>query len=240
LKLLKKINQQSISLGNRNIAKLQYGIMTADNEKFVVSEPKTEYHKPLLSGEDIRRFYIGWPRNRYVDYRPEEMKKKKTARPGEPERFERDQKIVFQRYSSTKLIATLDTSQFYTLGTTIIGYSISQYSNKYLLGVINSKLLSWWYGRAFTSPTNYIREFEILPIHTINFDDPTEKAMHDKMVALVENMLELQKKYHEAKMERDKELYERQIKIVDAQIDKLVYDLYGLTEEEVKVVEGCE
>jgi hypothetical protein len=53
----------------------------------------------------------------------------------------------------------------------------------------------------------------------------------------VESMLELQKKYHDARMERDKELYERQIKIVDAQIDKLVYDLYGLMEEEVKVVE---
>ncbi len=40
-------------------------------------------------------------------------------------------------------------------------------------------------------------------------------------------------------MNRDKELYERQIRIVDAQIDKLVYDLYGLTEDEVKVVEGA-
>jgi len=36
---------------------------------------------------------------------------------------------------------------------------------------------------------------------------------------------------------RDKELYERQIKIIDAQIDRLVYDLYELTEE-VKVVES--
>ena len=51
-------------------------------------------------------------------------------------------------------------------------------------------------------------------------------------------MLELQKKYHEAIRERDKELYERQIRIVDKQIDRLVYDLYGLTEEEIKVVEG--
>jgi adenine-specific DNA-methyltransferase len=49
-------------------------------------------------------------------------------------------------------------------------------------------------------------------------------------------MPKLQKKYHDAKMEGDKELYERQIKIVDAQIDRLVFDLYGLTEEEVKVV----
>jgi Cys-tRNA synthase (O-phospho-L-seryl-tRNA:Cys-tRNA synthase) len=51
-------------------------------------------------------------------------------------------------------------------------------------------------------------------------------------------MLELQKKYHEARMERDKELYERQIKVIDAQIDRLVYALYGLTEEEIAIVEN--
>jgi hypothetical protein len=50
-------------------------------------------------------------------------------------------------------------------------------------------------------------------------------------------MLEQQKK-EEARMERDKELYERQIEIVDAQIDKLVYEFYGLTEEEIALVEG--
>jgi len=65
----------------------------------------------------------------------------------------------------------------------------------------------------------------------------TEKVQCDKLVALVDNMLELQKKYHDARMERDKELFERQIKMVDTQIDRLVYDLYGLTEEEVKEVE---
>ena len=59
-----------------------------------------------------------------------------------------------------------------------------------------------------------------------------------KSIAMVDNMLELQKKFHETRLERDKELYERQITIVDSQIDRQVYDLYGLTEEEVKVVDG--
>ena len=72
----------------------------------------------------------------------------------------------------------------------------------------------------------------------LDLTNPAEKTQHDKLVALVDTMLELQKKYHDAKMEQDKELYERQIKIVDAQIDRLVYELYGLTEVEVKVVEG--
>lgn len=52
-------------------------------------------------------------------------------------------------------------------------------------------------------------------------------------------MLERQNKCHDTRMDRDKEIYERQIKIADAQIDRLVYDLYELTEEEVKMVETC-
>ena len=47
-------------------------------------------------------------------------------------------------------------------------------------------------------------------------------------------MLELQKKYLDARMECDKELYERRIRIADKQIDRLVYDLYGLTEEKIE------
>ncbi len=66
---------------------------------------------------------------------------------------------------------------------------------------------------------------------------PKVKAQHDKLVALVESMLKLQKKYWEARMEIDKELYERQIKIVDAQLDNRVYKLYGLTEDEIEIVE---
>lgn len=50
-------------------------------------------------------------------------------------------------------------------------------------------------------------------------------------------MLERRKKYQEAKLEREKGLYERQIRIVDVQIDRLVCDLYGVTEEEIAVVE---
>ena len=113
----------------------------------------------------------------------------------------------------------------------------------FFLGILNSKLL-WFFLKAtgytlrggyFTFKTEYLKPF---PISTIDFSNPDEKAQHDKLVALVDNMLELQKKYQEARMERDKELYERQIKVVDAQIDRLVYELYELTEEEVKVVEG--
>ena len=113
----------------------------------------------------------------------------------------------------------------------------------YILGLLNSKLLDWFLKQS-SSPYrggyySYNRQYiENIPICLIDFSNPSEKTQHDKLVALVESMLELQKKYHETRMVQDKELYERQIKIVDAQIDRLVCELYGLTEEEVKVVEG--
>jgi hypothetical protein len=110
------------------------------------------------------------------------------------------------------------------------------------MGILNSKLFKFLYrlislesGRVLAQVKPKI--ISQLPIRTVDFSNPAEKAQHDKLVGLVDNMLKLQKKYHEARMERDKELYERQIKLVDAQIDRLVYDLYGLTEEEIEIVE---
>lgn len=79
---------------------------------------------------------------------------------------------------------------------------------------------------------------EQLPIRTIDFDDPVDATRHDKMVALVERMLELHKKLADASIPADRELYERQIEVTDRRIDELVYELYGMTEEEIAILEG--
>jgi hypothetical protein len=72
--------------------------------------------------------------------------------------------------------------------------------------------------------------------YTGEFIDQSDNWKHKKFKKEKGLKTKLQK-YYEARMERDEELYEQQIKIVDAQIDRLAYDLYGLTEEEIKVVE---
>jgi len=58
-----------------------------------------------------------------------------------------------------------------------------------------------------------------------------------KLVSLVERMLELHKR-PAARLPQEKESLQREIESTDGRIDKLAYELYGLTEEEVKVVEG--
>jgi len=77
-----------------------------------------------------------------------------------------------------------------------------------------------------------------LPIRTIDFNNPAEKKIHDTVVSLVEKMLELNKQLRKAHFDSEKEPIERQIAATDKKIDDIVYELYGLTEEEIKIVEG--
>ena len=64
----------------------------------------------------------------------------------------------------------------------------------------------------------------------------TYKSRHDKMVFLVERMLDLHKQLDKAKDPNDKTRLRREIEATDRQINQLVYELYGLTEEEIEIV----
>jgi hypothetical protein len=112
----------------------------------------------------------------------------------------------------------------------------------YLLGILNSNLATYIAKAialdltegAFTKfRTNQLAR---LPIRTINFYNPAEKAAHDKMVSLVERMLALHKK--SPRTPQEKEMIHREIESTDKAVDSLVYKLYGLTEAEIKIVEG--
>ena len=144
--------------------------------------------------------------------------------------------------SSFSLDATGDV--FFT-GGVAGGYGIvvlPQHTREYVLGLLNSQLLEWMLqqfttqmrGGWYSYEARYIRD---LPIRTIDFDDSSDVARHDRMVSLVERMLDLHKRLAEARTPNDKTLLQRQIDATDGQIDRLVYELYDLTEEEIAIVE---
>jgi hypothetical protein len=115
-------------------------------------------------------------------------------------------------------------------------------SNLYLLAIMNSPICKWFIQQHAATRSGGFLEYKPmyvsqLPIRTIDFNNKKEKAMHDQVVSLVDKMLDLNEKLKKAKTPHDSELIERQIKATDSQIDKMVYELYGLTEEEIKVVE---
>src|SRR3989339_1182011 len=107
---------------------------------------------------------------------------------------------------------------------------------KYLLGILASSLINIWCINYLSDDMNqsYLQK---LPIRTINFLDLCDKARYDQMVALVNQMLSLHKQSASAKTDHDKTVIQRQTDATDRQIDQLVYELYGLTEEEIKIVE---
>ncbi len=63
-------------------------------------------------------------------------------------------------------------------------------------------------------------------------------ARHGRMIGQVDTMLKLHKDLPKAKTPHEQESLQRQIAATDRQIDKLVYELYGLTEQEIRIVEG--
>jgi hypothetical protein len=77
-----------------------------------------------------------------------------------------------------------------------------------------------------------------LPIRDIDFSVSSDKSHHDQLVQLVEQMLTLQQRLPAIKTPQEKTALERQITATDTQIDRLVYDLYGLTEDEIRIVES--
>jgi hypothetical protein len=115
-------------------------------------------------------------------------------------------------------------------------------SSNYILGLLNSKLLFWrlssisnvFRGGWITCTKQYV---ETLPIHSIDFSSPADLTRYKSIVKLVEQMIKYKKSMQSASSPADRELYRQQTKAIDAEIDRLVYELYGLTQEEIKIVE---
>ena len=113
---------------------------------------------------------------------------------------------------------------------------------KFLLGILNSKLLTFYYRAKCLTNKNSIAQakkvdLDQLPIYKVNQSNTNDKARHDKIVSLVDQMLSLNKQLPSAKTDHEKTALQRQIYATDKQIDELVYDLYGITEEEKKIIE---
>ena len=121
----------------------------------------------------------------------------------------------------------------------------SKYQNqgfRYILGLLNSKLFRWYFpfvsapfrGGWLSANRQFLSQ---LPVRTIDFSDPQDVARHDKMVSLVETMLDLHKQLQEVGTPHEKTRIQNQIDYTDKQIDALVYELYDLTEDEIAIVE---
>lgn len=198
---------------------------------------ESELYKKYLRGSDITRYLISPVEIRFIKYG------EWLAEPRPAANFNASEKL-FMRQTGDSLTGCFDDSQYLCLNNMHVLVPQNNSKNiKFYLGLINSKLLNWFHqsnnpevGEALAE----IKKIHVaqLPIHTIDFDNPKEKAAHDKMVDLVEKMLAVKKSLAEAQTDKDKTFFERYCSSLDAQIDRLVYDLYDLTADEIKIIEN--
>ncbi len=115
----------------------------------------------------------------------------------------------------------------------------SEYRLEYLLGLLNSKMYQWRFKLTSTNNNVGTNELESMPFRTIDFMIDADRNYHNGLVLLVERNLSLHILLNEAQTSHDRTVLQRQIDATDRQIDLLVYELYGLTAEEIAIVEGA-
>jgi hypothetical protein len=115
-------------------------------------------------------------------------------------------------------------------------------NDPFLLGILNSSLgrfiithICSLNDRGYHISPTAMGKF---PLCTPDFDNPDEKARYDRMVALVNEMLELHKHLSYTKTDQEKRIIAQKIETTDWQINTQVYEIYGLTLEEIAVVES--
>lgn len=122
----------------------------------------------------------------------------------------------------------------------ILVNTINQLDN---ISDLNSKLISWFtyifvFGKAIRTMHFDNPATSRIPMPSVDLTKKSDKEVHDKLVKLVDNIIAINKKLVGENNPNTKEILERQVRALDGEIDRLVYGLYGLTEEEVGIVEG--
>jgi type I restriction-modification system DNA methylase subunit len=270
--------------------RLFYGIKTGLNEAFIIDgetkkalitkdKRSAELIKPLLGGEDIRRYLFhetglwliftrrGVDINKYPairehlsqwkeDLTPKRDKSAKRGRkPGSYQWYEiQDDVAYYEAFDAPKLIFPdiakgprfcLDTDGHYLTNT---AYCLGT-DDLYLLGVLNSRL--FWFAISNISIPFGIRAgqyryrliyqyMEKVPIRVIDDNNASDKLERDRIVDLVAQTLALHRQLAAAKTPHEKTALQNQIDATDRQIDRLVYELYGLTDEEIRIVEDTQ
>ena len=178
---------------------------------------QNQYYR-LLDGRNINKYSINWS-GAYLDYDINRIHSCKTRTI-----FEADEKLLFRRVSSN-LIFAYDNNQYYALNTLVVvtNKNNTNVSLKYLLALLNSKLLNYYYISEYKSTKKVFSEIQArsvgeLPIKLIS---PEKQSI---FIILVDKIIK-------AKKENIDSSNEERI------IDQYVYHLYGLSYDQVLIID---
>lgn len=199
-----------------NIIKFYHGIQTKGN-KLALSDTKVNnQYFPIIKGSNFNRYQLSFG-GLYINFVPSNVKSG-----GDISFYNVSQKLVF-RTTADRIIATIDNNQFLALNSVNVGVPINaEYDLKYILGIINSKLMDFWYTLTVQEKNKTFAEVKIVYLERIPIID-LDKDSQKQIVDIVENRI------NESNNEKKQKL--------EGNIDLLVYHLYNLTYDEVLIVD---
>jgi hypothetical protein len=192
---------------------------TIENRAFHFDFKKDNTCGKWLEGKNLNRYSIVWD-NKWLSYGDW------LAAPRE-KRFFEGSRILFREVPGKgKRIQASITDELYYYGHSISPFKPFEKNKndlKYLLGIVNSKLVSW-YGKYTLS--NFGKDIfpKLNPNDIKELPIPKNLGKYDEITKLVDRILDQIPSSSGDKLE--------------VKIDRLVYQAYGLTEEEIKIVEG--
>jgi hypothetical protein len=240
-------------------------IIDAAKRKELIGKHATskEIIQPILFGKDVRRYYVEGGRqyviychpNKNIDYYPAVRdhlalyKQDLVKRATKQSWYELQQpatslininlrpKIVYPIIAN-ECRFTLDTEGYYINDKVFLLPS----DDLTLIGILNSRIANFYFGAvcaALEGSTERYLEFRAQYVD--KYPIPKKLSKWDKKITLeklVTQMLALKKQIVKIKTDHEKTSLQRQIDAADHQIDQLVYELYELTEEEIRTVEN--
>jgi hypothetical protein len=215
------------------------GIHTGNvRDKLFVDKKINAKCKKLIFGRDeVKRYYLAWA-GKWVHYTKDHFGKKDYAGLGKPEHFECAKLII--RRTGDYVLACLDEKGYYFSNNAFVCIPKDESVDmRVFLGILNSRLLTWYYrtvqprvGKMFAEiKINLISDF---PMPFRGSLSALQKKSCQRLVELVNQMLAAHVEYRKSPWEFNR----KRIDVIDAQIDRAVYELYGFTTEEIAIVEG--
>jgi hypothetical protein len=141
--------------------------------------------------------------------------------------------------------ALVDENYYTAKSTTVIYPKDDSTSLKYALGLLNSSLVNFFFvemnkhnamsGGFITVSKKQIDE---LIYYKIDSSNKAERRLRDEIAKLADQALELKKKEQTTKDPQSKIVIRRRFEAIDKEIDRRVYELYGLGEDDIAAVEG--
>ena len=186
--------------------------------------------KPEIIGRDLRRYSLSISGKRWIKYGPW------LAAPRKKDNF-LGKRILVQEITGGKqkqIVATYcDHELYYSRDVIPIKTHLESPAPFFLLALINSKLFTWYHHKRNPKeqkglfPKVIVSDLKKLPIFELESMNHDHKAIHDRIATIVTKILDCKSSNPDI-----------DTSALEAEIDQLIYQLYGLTEEEIKIVES--